>query len=191
MEGPVGDGDRKDKMPVPIRTLMMPMTRKYTLILIETIAVTLHRPPMVKRDLKDLNCIIMKANLVINPELRHPKKNKMMKAKQVINFLVMVKLVINPELRHPKKTKMMDFNKIHLLEMKVKQVINYLERMIIMAITIMVTGPFRCHPIFPPNLTQRTSTRYLVSPRMLLWRRSRERTEILPKHTILIVFHLI
>ena len=67
---------KRMRTPVPILTLMMPMTRKYTLILIETIAVTLHRPPMVKRDLKDLNCIIMKAKQVINPELRHPKKNR-------------------------------------------------------------------------------------------------------------------
>jgi hypothetical protein len=92
----------------------------------------------------DLNCRIMKAKQVINPELRHPKKNKMM-----------------------------EFNKVFLLEkiMKAKQVINSLERMKIMmmitmlrTITIMVTGPCRWHPIFPPNLTQRTTTRYWVSP---------------------------
>ncbi len=31
----------------------------------------------------DLNCIIMKAKQVINPELRHPKKNKMMEFHKV------------------------------------------------------------------------------------------------------------
>lgn len=76
-----------------------------------------------------------------------------------------------------KKTKMTELHKVLLLEkyMKMqmamaKQVINYLERMKIMAITMLrtirmiVTGPCRWHPIFPPNLTQRTSTRYWVSP---------------------------
>ena len=97
------------KTPVPILMLMMPMTRMYTLILIETIEVTLHCPPMVK---KDLNCRIMKAKQVINPELRHPKKNKMM-----------------------------EFNKVFLPEkiIKAKQVINNLERMKIMAITMLKT----------------------------------------------------
>ncbi len=86
--------------------------------------------------------------------------------------IMKAKQVINPELRHPKKNKMMEFNKVFLPEkiMKAKQVINYLERMKIMpitmlrTITMMVMGLCRWHPIFPPNLTQRTSTRYWVSP---------------------------
>ncbi len=129
------------RMRTPILILMhtMPMTRMYTLILLKTITVTLPWPPMVKID---LNCRIMKAKQVINPELRHPKKNKMT-----------------------------EFNKVFLPKkiMKAKQEINSLEKMKIMlitmlrTITMMVMGPCRWHPIFPHNSTQRTSTRYWVS----------------------------
>ena len=66
---------KRMRTPIPILKHMMPMTRMYTLILIKMITVTLPRPPMVKID---LNCRIMKAKQVINPEFRHPKKNKMM-----------------------------------------------------------------------------------------------------------------
>ncbi len=63
------------RTPIPILMHMMPMTIMYTLILLKRITVMMPRPPMVKID---LNCRIMKAKQVINPKLRHPKKNKMM-----------------------------------------------------------------------------------------------------------------
>ncbi len=132
-----------------------------------------------------LNCMIMKAKQVINPKLRHPKKNTMMVFHKVflpentmrvrtpililmhtMPMSTMYTLILTVTLPWPPMVKI-DLN---CIIMKAKQVINSLKRMKTMAITMlrlismMVTMPCHLNPIFSPNSTQRTSTRYRVSP---------------------------
>ncbi len=55
------------------------------------------------------------------------------------------------------------FNPLNLMQTSATPVLMHLISLMRM-ITMMVTGLCCWHPIFPPNLTQRTSTRYWVSP---------------------------
>ncbi len=80
----------KMQMPILIFMLAMPMTTMIMLIVLRTRTVTLPQPPMVTIDLmcmvkkeKMYVMIKRKAKQEINPELRHPKKNKMMEFHKV------------------------------------------------------------------------------------------------------------
>ena len=69
----------------------MPMTTMITLIVLRTITVALPQPPMMTIDLM---CMVMKVKMLmmiqrkvkqeVNPELRHPSKNKMMEFHKVL-----------------------------------------------------------------------------------------------------------